>query len=487
MAEKRISRAIVIGGGESGRPARVLKVATDAIQQLESKQLPPDVFAPYYDADGLVPLPISFDLLVSLAHANTYHGRSIAQKVADVIGHGWHLRPLKDHPSREQKERIERLLEEPNPDQTFHELLEAAVADYVKLGNAYIEVARGGDGQVSALWHMPASTVRRHKSRDLYCQIREPFRQKVWFVAFGSGKFVHKDTGQEVPRETPDYLLANEVLHVYRYSDLSDWYGYPDYLYTTAVQTMAGVAALDRHNRINVESGNVPAYSLVIQGAELDDKVEATIREYFQERVGAERRGVLIIPIPYSTQEVQVSWERLALDPPEGGYLKLRESWVEEILVAHGMPPYRVGMAKEGSLGGTTAKEMTEIYKRSIIGPIQEVWEHRLNRLLRVGLQITDWAFKFDEIDTTDEELDARIDARLVDAGIITRNEARRRRQLEPLPGGDRLTTNTTVFDLSTLVPTEVEKQEDDEGGDGAAGPTFRLPGGRAIYPWAQN
>ncbi|MBJ8206526.1 phage portal protein, partial [Bacillus cereus] len=69
-----------------------------------------------------------------------------------------------------------------------------------------------------------------------------------------------------------------------------------------------------------------------------------------------------------------------------------------EICVAHRVPPYRIGWAMTGSLGQTTAKEMNEMYKRSIIEPGQEILEHRLNnQLFRVFAEILgglDWHFK---------------------------------------------------------------------------------------------
>src|SRR5690606_17913651 len=110
----------------------------------------------------------------------------------------------------------------------------------------------------------------------------------------------------------------------------------------------------------------------------------------------------------------------------------------DEILSAHGMPPYRVGIAEVGSLGGSTAKEQTEIYKTSIVKPRQELLEHVFRyKLLGEAVGIKNWYIKFHEIDTQDEKADAEIANTYLTNNVWTVNEVREHQGKEPVEWGD--------------------------------------------------
>ena len=111
----------------------------------------------------------------------------------------------------------------------------------------------------------------------------------------------------------------------------------------------------------------------------------------------------------------------------------LRTDNRDEILSAHGVPPYRAGVVVEGSLGGSVAREATEIYKQSVIEPRQDMIENVMNRLLFVGLGITDWRFRFHDIDTKDTQ--AKIDELrfLFEIGAYTQNMILRELGKEPI------------------------------------------------------
>src|SRR5690606_4544021 len=109
-------------------------------------------------------------------------------------------------------------------------------------------------------------------------------------------------------------------------------------------------------------------------------------------------------------QNVKVEFQRLAVDVKEASFRLFRQDNRDEILAAHGVPPYRAGIAETGSLGGSTAVESTEIYKMSVIEPRQSILENLFNRyILRSAFDVTDWRWKLAEIDTRDERHDLDI------------------------------------------------------------------------------
>jgi len=55
----------------------------------------------------------------------------------------------------------------------------------------------------------------------------------------------------------------------------------------------------------------------------------------------------------------------------EGSFADLDKKLRDRILVPYRMPPYRIGIAEVGSLGGSTAKESSEIYADSVVNPLK--------------------------------------------------------------------------------------------------------------------
>ena len=101
------------------------------------------------------------------------------------------------------------------------------------------------------------------------------------------------------------------------------------------------------------------------------------------------------------------------------------------------MPPYRIGINQVGKLGGSNIREATEIYKQSLVEPLQTNIENIVNMILTQGLDCTDYRFQLNDMDIRDEIAQAKQHMDLVRSGIMTPNEARARMGLKPYEGGD--------------------------------------------------
>ncbi len=88
-------------------------------------------------------------------------------------------------------------------------------------------------------------------------------------------------------------------------------------------------------------------------------------------------------------------------------------------------------------MGGSNIREATEIYKQSVVEPLQENVEDIINTLLTDGMDCPAYKFELNDMDVRDEIAAADGHTRLVRAGIITPNEARARMGLKPYEGGD--------------------------------------------------
>jgi PBSX family phage portal protein len=421
-----------------------------------SKQLPPDPFAKLYAERGLVRPPYRLERLLEIKESNAIHGACIEQKSADIAGLGWHWVPRRgiDKPPDKQRDELDAFLESCNPEMTFRELLQVAWDDYETLAWCAFEVVPDRKGRPALLYHIPGHTLRAHNDGVRFAQIRD--EKLRWFKRFGTEQNFDLESGE--PRDGGDLnRLAGEIIVVRKGNSRSSYYGIPQYIGALGA-IVGGLAARD-FNIGWFSERTIPDAMLIIEGADVSQAVQDELRAFFNVE-GKGRHGKLcILPIPSSMAgEVRARLEKLMPEVRDASFRLYRQDNALEICVAHRVPPYRIGWPIVGSLGGTTAKEMTEIYKRSVIQPGQEILEHRLNNQLFRRLYAKgqlQWRWKLDEIDLSDQMLDLDYSIRAVERGIFTANEARKHLGHDPYPGGN-------VFYMPNMLQPVAEDADDE-------------------------
>jgi PBSX family phage portal protein len=396
-----------------------------------SQQIPDDPFNYGEGESGLKSPPYSMEQLAAMLETNSLHYRCVKQKATDVAGRGFVLRG-KDEitPSDEEDERFAAFVEAVEDDdrgqESFKERIVAAHEDYESIGWGILEVSRRADGLLDGVWHLPAHTVRAHKDGRRFAQQRGG--KTVWFKRFGLDGTVDRRDGGWAPRTVhgADYV-ANEVIVVRNYTPRSSFYGLPDHI--PALAALAGWRAQAEFNVRFFDNHAVPAYAIVVEGAEFSPEVEDKIREHFRALKG-EPSSTLIIPVPGGGEgeEIHVRFERLSVEIKDASFRLYKQDNALEICIAHGTPPYRVGWPILGSLGGATAEEMTQIYNDSIVQPRQETWEKRLTRafLGPKGLDLRTFELKANELDTRNEERDLTRSEGLWNLNAITVRQIQR-------------------------------------------------------------
>lgn len=394
----------------------------------ESKQIAADVFENEYKDGELVEPLYNLEALAQLMELNTYHSRAVKTKARDIAGLGWDLIPKDgiENPNREQKIKADEFLENCNPSITIGEVFSKIMIDHEAIGNGYFEVIRDEkQEEIVGLEHIPGHTMRVHADMNRYAQIRG--RNKVWFKKYGLDKDVHVKTGEYHPKGALDSKeRANEVMHIKSYTSRSDYYGIPDIV--PALSAVLGDKERQEYNISFFDNHAIPAYAVTVTGAELDDKTEKQIKRFFQQDVKKANHSTLVLTAKhdegaYNQEPIKFEFTPLSTDIKEASFRMFRQDNRDEILSAHGVPPYRAGITVEGQLGGSSASESTEIYKQSIVKQKQEVLESRINRfILQDGLGITDWKFKFREIDTRDEDREIERIKKLFDMGALSPN-----------------------------------------------------------------
>lgn len=462
-------------------------VLSSYVTKQESRQITQDRFGSQYSAEGLIEPLYNPEALASLLEANTYHYRACKTKARDTAGLGWKLVPLDDEAPESERDAIHEILDRQVPPLTL--AFDRCQVDFEAIGWGALEVIRQDyryDGEIVDLNHVPAHTVRIHQDERKFAQKRGV--QTRWFRAAGVEADIDFETGVEhEPNSLGIERRASELLFWRNYTPRSDFYGVPDVI--PAIGAIHGDLARRDYNIAFFSNYGVPAYVVFITGDYEDEETEdggsvlqESIEEHFTE-LNKHPHSTLVMSVPSRAGgegEVKVHFERLSVETKEASFRLYRQDNRDEVLSAHGVDPYRAGIAESGSLGGSTASEQAKIYKDSVIEPRQQMIESLFNRHV-IRSMSERWQWKLESIDTTDErhELDMLLDLfrenvigvdefrkhyverfqldpereialegvqfaavgipTLVQERIITPNEGRNMLGMEPIAGGDDL------------------------------------------------
>lgn len=380
-------------------------------QDEQSKKLAQDIFGQWYKSGRCSMPPYNPYELIELLEVSTYHYKCIKQKALDVAGDFSVVETEEEKDSKgSEKDKKKKKVNEANRDKiidfttncnnilSFNQIVKALAMDFETIGWFVLEVIRNRKGEITGLNHIPAHTCRFLLDGTGIMHKRDN-RERV-FKFFG-------DTEARIDPNTGD--LCNEVIYRFDYTPKADFYGIPDYI--PAVGSMLANLEIRDYNIKFFENGAVPQYAVILEGGEMDDETEDVIKAHFRDNIkgSSNAHKTLVISSP---EGGKVNFEPLAVDVKDGHFRLYRMDNRDEIIHAHGVPPYRIGIAETGALGGNVAEEMTAIYKNSIVKPRQSMMEDVFKKIFAdKGFNggITDWKIQFDEIDIDDEKLQAEI------------------------------------------------------------------------------
>jgi len=415
---------------KTGRTVRQEQLDEFALKTEDSKQIK-DIFEKQYGTKGLIEPLYNPAILASLLEMNAYHARCCDVKAKDTAGLGFILNPQVDSPSEEKKKEIDDFLTVQKPSITV--LFSRMQKDYEAIGYGAMEFTRVGSvptGAPKSLHHIPAHTIRIHKDGNKFAQIRG--LRTRWFKRINYEKDIDCNSGTEHELGSLDPKdRATEILWNTDYTTRSDYYGLT--CVAPAIGAIYGDLGRRDYNIAFFSNFGVPAYAVFISGdfdpgkedAEGKTELEITISEHLKELIKYPH-STLVLSIPTRVAgegKVKIEFVPLSTDVKEASFRLFRKDNRDEVMIAHGVPGYRIGIIETGSLGGSTARESTEIYKRSVIDPRQIVLEQLINQEIiwhENGFDTKDWKGNFSEIDTTDEVHEREMISFLFDQGAMT-------------------------------------------------------------------
>jgi capsid portal protein len=405
------------------------KASPDSSRQIK------DPFTQYYSEGRVLAPVLPLEKLWAMYEQNAVHGACVNAKADDSVGSGWKLVPEDDdgdqneETTKEAEQSVRERLDAVTRVLTFPALLRQAVVETEATGFGAWEIVRDKPGgSILAIYPVPVQTVRICFDRARYDSDEEYYMQIFgamtrYFVAFGSEKEISSTAGPDrEPKDDDD--RASEILCFRHYSPTSPYYGYPRW--SAAIPAIAEFNAIREFN-LSFFSGSGQADRLIaIKTGKIQesDRLVNSLREQIRDAKGFAHVTLFAGMTAEAALEVT---ELQGPVPREASFVRRREDLVKEILMAHQVPPYRVGWAELGSLGGSAATEMLRAYRTGSIEPLQLIFESRINKDLfgEKGFDLAGYRFELVDIDWDRAEQDVQKAVATVNAGISTPNEAR--------------------------------------------------------------
>lgn len=416
-------------------------VALDSQTGLQVAQYPSQQITDPFTSSGLYGQsiqqpPFVMEQLVMLAESHPIHAASIEQKCSDIIASGVQFGPIESGADEdkidEDKMKSEKALLEEWWESLFEEFtpLETMIAmhtDFETVGWGALEVVRDIKGIVRRLYHVPGHTIRAHRGGRIFAQHR--YGKFVYFKRWGT----EDDTpilaanGHAAPKSTKIDKIANELLIFRKPSRRSSWYGIPTYVSGIGHITL-GIAGRDFNVKF-FENFREPRHLIIFTGLDEDvDQASADIEEVWKIQLRGEPHHNVFIPL---TGDTKVQVIKMGTPMNEMHFARMMEITDGEILVSHRMPPDRLGIQKRGFLGGNVAQVTNAIYKDGVVSKGQAMVESRLQRFVDIEFQKSTekeaihHEVTLEELDITDERMDADISIAYAKSGLFTLNELR--------------------------------------------------------------
>lgn len=481
-----------------------------------------------YDTDSVVPPPWPFATLQGLMVENTWHNACVETKASDYAYNRPRLflrngakELASEQELREAKEEVEAFLKTCYDNKPIEDLLKELAVELESLGCAAFEVRRDSKGFIRALTMVSFADVRiltrRFAEQTDAKYLQKKFDRKVYYRGFNDtveytdkngdvfypsaatdSMFPSLDARESHIRlkdgyvdyrnaeETADPEFAANELFILTRSPFtkSRVYGTPSGI--SAYNAMLAQMKIDAYNLAFFTAQGVPQYAVVFRGlteprgsdvndaTSVDDseveemtpsdivQLKETIKEYFKKEVKAGNRSILVLTL---TGNAEVEFVPLSTEALDASFEQYEQRCRDKIRVAHRVPSAALGIdVTNTGLGGTKDEIQMRRYRDHIVAPGQRMMENIANVIIRCGLLIPYYDFKFVPMALEEETKSREFHLTEFERGAITVNEYRESRGWPRLEGeqGDVLILRSTNLTMITTNPDSVARRIQD-------------------------
>jgi HK97 family phage portal protein len=331
--------------------------------------------------------------------AGTVSSLSLGAQLKEV---GGVRRPAPDHP-------LQRVLDDPNADQTPIDFWEEMQLGIELWGNAYAEIDWLRAGIVNALTPIRPDAMRVERGGS--GQLRY-----TWYDENGR----RQEKGED------------DILHI-RGAGGNALGGLSPL--TAARNTFGNAQAIERTAGKTFANGARPSGVLTKEGQPFVGTQRADAEALlFKKYVGAMNAGVPML------LDNGLKWESITFNPNDAQMLESRGFSVEEICRIFGVPPFMVGHTeKVTSFGSGLEQQILGFQKFTLRKRLKKIEQSIRKQLMSPADRAAGYSvsFNLEDLLRGDSKARAAFYRALLDAGVITINEVRALEGLPPVEGGD--------------------------------------------------
>lgn len=340
---------------------------------------------------------------------------------------------------------LKSLLQKPNPVMAGVEFFQCLYSYLMISGNSYVLKVSAGNQPPTEMYLLRPDRIRitgkENAIPDSYEYIVNGVVKQRYDVDMESG--------------------LSEVKHFKIFNPLDDYYGLSP-LYAASLDVdQHNLAA--KHNVNLLQNGARPSGAVIFKPKD-ESGMNVQLSESQRQQVindldmrfsGSQNAGRSML------LEGDFDWKEMGLSPKDMDFLQLKNMSTRDIALCFGVPSQLVGIP-DANTYSNMAEARLALYEETII-PLLKRTESDLNEWLAPmfgdGLRIQ---YDIDGIPAMQERRKRIYEnvIRAVDSGVISRNEARERLDLEPIEGGDDVYINASLFPLGSASTSPIDESE---------------------------
>lgn len=386
------------------------------------------------------PAGMKMEGLKRLRNYSIWHRKCLKAVAMDVTMRGWKPISLTDKADEDNKTALEDLFNDYNNSRALFKVMQ----DFRTYPHAAFEINTNSEGMLKGFSHIRATTIRMCKGGETAVQrIGSSTR---YFKVYGNIKSDHID--MDLNEDNGKWGIAglnfdksktaNSIVWLTDGGEDSDYYHEPEYI--PSVQVILSDDYLRGYNVNGLKTNGVPNYLIMFAG-DFEEKDETdededgipdtkTFDEDLEDsfkNTPARPGTAIVFPVKTTGKDAGMIIEVHKLSEPlkEGSYTTLNETNMIEILAAHEVPAARLGITKDGPLGGSVDYERNKQYNDNVIKPLQNFLDNILNQLIYDLLDVTDWKHEFKGLDLRNIKEEFDIACTATDKGAMKPIELR--------------------------------------------------------------
>lgn len=315
--------------------------------------------------------------------------------------------------------------------QTAYEFKETLLVHLLLHGNAYLGHVYGGAGQIVGLLpiHPLAVTPEIHADTGL----------KFFTVSLADGtqRVLFSDQLTHIPALSTDGIKGLSPLALAR---------------NVFATSMAGDQAAAR-----MFGNGMMVSGIVTPEEDLTAEEATTIKSDLRQRIqGTNNAGDIAVI------NRKLKFQQWSLSAEDAQFLQSRAFQVEEVARWFGLQPMHLGQTDKQTSWGTGVQEQNRGLARYVLEPWTTRIQERLSRLLTGAKKCE---FDYAAFVQPDVETEIGLLISQVEAGLLTINEARKIRNLPPLPGGDAIADDTAPDSTDETATPPVDSTDETAAG----------------------